>query len=159
MSIWKQDKLKKFVKWKDSGLKSVNSYESFEWKGEFLSESDSVLYKQLALVTESFPIQILTKVALKELFVVKNNLDGKEQKYFDTIKNTYIDFLLCEADTFIPLLAIKIDEKKNEDNKFIDGLFESMQLNLVHVEAKQNYDVLELISLMESNIDMKSLIE
>lgn len=134
------------------GLKGRYSsdYNQFKWKGEFLSESTCAFHRKLMLVTEPFSIQVLTKTALTDLFYVKGNK-------VDELNHQYLDFLLCDEKSMTPLLAINIDNKKKQG--IVDDLFESAGIKLVHVEPKSEYDVIELISLIESNIGIKYLLK
>lgn len=158
MSKIKDNKFKKLGEICKFKTKIENLDTKVIWKGDYVTESETVFHKQLRLVTESLPIQILTRISLKDLFYVKNSWLEENQGEAEQFENIYIDFLLCEEDTMIPLVAIKIDEK-NSDKKFVTSLFEEVGLNIVHVEAKENYDVLELIKIIESNIDRKNLIK
>ncbi|MEO3110216.1 hypothetical protein ABHC34_03005, partial [Turicibacter sanguinis] len=62
-------------------------------------------------------------------------------------------------ETMIPLLAIFLGKHNLDEMKFIEGLFEEFEINIAHVEEKEEYNVIELIQIMELNIDMKSLIK
>lgn len=128
-------------------------------KDGVFSESERAFYKKLVLVTERFPLQALLKVALKDMFDIKESFLDCNQMYLDKLKNCYIDFLVCDEETMIPFLAIFLGEHNPDEMKFIEGLFEEFEINVAYVEEKEEYDVLELIKIMELNIDMKSLIE
>ena len=99
------------------------------------------------------------KVALKDIFDIKDRFLNHNKIHLERLKNYYIDFLVCDEETMIPLLANFLGKHNLDERKFIEGLFEEFEINIAHVEEKEEYNVIELIQIMELNIDMKSLIK
>ena len=131
----------------------------FVVKGGVFTDSERAFYSKLELVTERFPLRPLVKVALKDIFDIKDSFLNHNQIHLERLKNYYIDFLVCDEETMIPLLAIFLGKHNLDEMKFIEGLFEEFEIKIAHDEEKEEYNVIELIQIMELNIDMKSLIK
>ena len=72
----------------------------------------------------------------EQAFVPKSRIDRK-----------HVDFLLCEPRSMQPLVAVELDDSshnrpdRQERDRFVDEVFRSAELPLVHIRVQRTYDV------------------
>jgi hypothetical protein len=114
----------------------------FRLRQDFLSPAESAFYRVLhEMVKEHF--FICPKVPLQDLFFVTRPNENVHQ--FNKIYRKNVDFLLLRRDSLKPAFAIALDYPKQAAHRprdeFMENLFASANLPLVHVLVRQTYDV------------------
>lgn len=119
----------------------------YRLRDDFLSPAELSFYKVLQLVVKD-RATISTKVNLADLFFV---LRGEgQQSYRNKIDRKHVDFLLCDLATMKPLAGIELDDASHqradriERDQFVDSVFQTAGLPLLHFPVRQSYNVAEL---------------
>jgi hypothetical protein len=96
-------------------------------------------------------ITLTCKVRLADIFGVKKGLDrGGRQRAFNRISSKHVDFLLVQRSDGRPILGIELDDSSHEqeDRKirdvFVDRVFSSAGLPILHVPVKSAYEPKDL---------------
>jgi len=117
----------------------------------FLSTPEAALYRALKKMVEERYV-IFAKVSLNELFyIIRPN---ENVHFFNKIFRKHLDFLLCDPKMLKPEIGIELvksiakDETRARD-QFMDELFLTVGLPLVHVPASNHYEVSDIISLFQ----------
>jgi hypothetical protein len=114
----------------------------YRLRPDFLSPSEAAFYHVLYnLVQKDFFIS--PKVALSDLlFVARPN---ENVQFANKLLRKNVDFLLLERDSLAPALAIELDHPKQLDHglasSFMDDVFKSAGLPLIHVALQQTYAI------------------
>jgi len=93
---------------------------------------------------------ICPKVALNDIFyIVRPN---ENVHFFNKIFRKHVDFLLCEPPTLKPAIGVELvkpiaKNETREADQFIENLFLSAGLPLVHVPSSENYVTVDLVEL------------
>jgi hypothetical protein len=93
----------------------------------------------------------LVKVRLGDVFTTRKGLDASRRiRARNRINQKHVDFLLIRTSDLKPLAGVELDDSSHdaEDRQkrdvFVDGLFKSCQLPLLHVPARATYNPNEL---------------
>ncbi|NJD04566.1 MAG: DUF2726 domain-containing protein [Ruminiclostridium sp.] len=146
------------------GIKPNENYEviyPYSIRDDFLSPAERSFYMVLKQVLRD-KYAIFVKVALKDIFFVKEK-DFRERTLFNNkINLKHIDFLICSSDRIKPVMAIELDdashnrEDRQKRDYFINKAFEAAGLKLLRVENRKTYilgDIKEKIEvLLEANV-------
>ena len=96
-------------------------------------------------------VTIASKVRLADIFGVKKGLErGGWQRAFNRIAAKHVDFLLIQSSDGRPILGIELDDSSHKEEKtvirdsFVDSVFSSAGLPILHVPARGSYDPKEL---------------
>ena len=96
-------------------------------------------------------VTITAKVRLADLFTTKKGLErGDRQRAFNRISAKHVDFLLIQKTDGAPLLGIELDDSSHDEDErvargaFVDAVFNSAGLPILHVAAKSAYDPKEI---------------
>src|SRR6266545_4886714 len=95
---------------------------------------------------------ICPKVSLNDIFyIVRPN---ENVHFFNKFFRKHVDFLLCEPDTLKPAFGIELvkpifKSEMRELDQFMDDLFLSVGLPLVHVQSSDQYSERDLTELFE----------
>ncbi len=123
----------------------------FRLREPFLSTPEAALYRALKKMVEERYV-IYAKVSLNELFyIIRPN---ENVHFFNKIFRKHLDFLLCDPKTFKPEIGIELVKSitKHEtraSDQFMDDLFLTVGLPLVHIPASTHYEVSDIISLFQ----------
>ncbi|MCI0554475.1 MAG: DUF2726 domain-containing protein [Anaerolineae bacterium] len=95
---------------------------------------------------------ICPKVALNDIFyIVRPN---ENVHFFNKIFRKHVDFLLCESSTFKPAIGVELvkpvsrNETRDAD-QFMEDLFLSAGLPLVHIPTSERYSENDLVELFQ----------
>jgi hypothetical protein len=117
----------------------------YRLRQEFLSPAEAAFYRVLQEMVKD-RLYVCPKVSLQDLFFVTR--PNENVHYFNKIYRKVVDFLLVRRDTLKPTLAIELDYPKQTGHRksdtFINELFATANLPLVHVTVQQTYDVAAL---------------
>lgn len=96
-------------------------------------------------------ITIACKVRLGDVFGIKKGLErGDRQRAVNRITGKHVDFLLIQSSDGRPLLGVELDDSSHEEEErrardsFVDSVFLSTGLPILHVVAKAAYDPREI---------------
>ena len=137
-----------------TALKPINDPERLPYRlrEQFLSTPELALLRTLhEMVGERYVI--CPKVALNDVFyIVRPN---ENVHFFNKIFRKHVDFLLCDPNTLKPVIGVELVKpitrsETREGDQFMEDLFLSAGLPLVHVPSSERYtqqDVAELFQL------------
>jgi hypothetical protein len=144
------------------GKKNRNLYNRYYLKQSLFSPAE----RSFLGVLDSLNMEdcrIMAKVRLADIFEVKTG-PGKGGWWgaFNRINAKHVDFLLVRQNDGAPILGIELDDSSHENNKrkkrdaFVDDLFKSVGLPLLHVRVRSHYSPLEIRQMVTEAIDGKS---
>lgn len=94
---------------------------------------------------------IAAKVRLADIFGVKKGLErGDRQRAQNRINAKHVDFLLIQKSDGRPLLGLELDDSSHEEEErvardaFVDSVFSSAAIPLLHLTAKSAYNPREV---------------
>ncbi len=121
-------------------------------RDDFLSRAELSLYGVLRLAVGDQWV-ICPKVNLSDIFYV---VGEEKQSWRNRIDRKHLDFLLCDAQTMQPVLGVELDDRsharrdRQESDAFKDKVFRAAGLPLVRIQARANYSVTEISTLLRS---------
>lgn len=91
-------------------------------------------------------VRVFGKVRLEDIFGVKKGLSaGERQGARNRINRKHVDFLLVRASDLSPVAGIELDDSSHDEedrqqrDAFVDTVFASAGLPLIHVPAQAAY--------------------
>ncbi len=101
--------------------------------------------------------RLFAKVRLADIFVVKGGLKGgNRQSAFNRIAGKHVDFLIVRHDDGAPVLGIELDDAshertdRRERDLFVDEIFASAGLALLHIPARHGYALADVRRIIEA---------
>ena len=137
---------------KSTPLKELDDRLPYRLRETFLSTPELALLRVLQNMVRGRYI-ICPKVALNDVFyIVRPN---ENVHFFNKFFRKHVDFLLCEPDTLKPAIGVELVKpitrnETREADQFMEDLFLSAGLPLVHVPSSDRYleeDLAELFKL------------
>lgn len=128
-------------------------------KKYFHSKSEMNFYRVLDLSIKDMDVVIYAKVRLADIVYISKT--DKRQHYFNRIRAKHVDYLLCDSKYHSPLLAIELDDsshntsKRKERDEFVDAVFRSANMPILHVKASRTYSPSELKLMIDKCINPK----
>jgi len=122
-------------------------------RDDFLSSAELSFYHVLEHMTGTVVVA-LSKVNLADIFYVSRT--NEYMKHFNKINRKHVDFLMCDSKTMRPILGIELDDRSHQKQKqqerdiFVDKVFRTAGLPLVHIKASMSYDTRELSNLFRN---------
>lgn len=96
-------------------------------------------------------VTITAKVRLADVFGIKKGIArGDRQRALNRISAKHVDFLLIQKSDGRPLLGIELDDSSHDEedraarDSFVDSVFSSAGLPILHVAVKAAYDPNEI---------------
>jgi hypothetical protein len=135
-------------------LKELDERLPYRLREHFMSTPELALFRVLQNMVQDYYV-VCPKVALNDIFyIVRPN---ENVHFFNKIFRKHVDFLLCEPDTLKPAFGIELVKPitKNETrqtDKFMQDLFLSAGLPLVHIPSNDHYDEDDLAELFKFSI-------
>lgn len=117
----------------------------------FLSTPELALFRVLQTMAGRHYV-ICPKVALNDIFfIVRPN---ENVHFFNKFFRKHVDFLLCDPITFKPAIGIELVKRvarteTREADQFMQDLFLSAGLPLVHVQSSDSYSDTDLAELFQ----------
>lgn len=139
---------------KSTPLKEIDERLPYRLREHFMSTPELALFRVLQNMVQDYYV-VCPKVALNDIFyIVRPN---ENVHFFNKIFRKHVDFLLCEPDTLKPAFGIELVKPitKNETrqtDKFMQDLFLSAGLPLVHIPSNDHYDEEDLAELFKFSI-------
>lgn len=131
-------------------LPSGDAY-PYRLREHFLSAPEISLYRTLReMVGERYII--FAKVALNDIFLIVR--PNENVHYFNKIFRKHVDFLLCSPQSLKPEIGVELVKPiaKNETraaDQFMEDLFLTAGLPLVHIPSSERYAIADVVSLFQ----------
>lgn len=135
-------------------LRDQNGQSPYRLRENFLSTPELALFRVLQGMAGRHYV-ICPKVALNDIFyIVRPN---ENVHFFNKLFRKHVDFLLCEPVTLRPAIGIELIKpiRRNEArefDQFMDELFLSTRLPLVHIPSSEHYSASDLEKLLQQAI-------
>jgi hypothetical protein len=123
----------------------------YRLRKQFLSYTELALFSALQEMAEGRYV-ICPKVALNDIFYIQR--PNENVHFYNKIFRKHVDFLLCEPDGMKPAFGVELvkpvakDETRSAD-QYMEDLFLSAGLPLVHVRSSEKYELEELVHLFQ----------
>ena len=139
---------------KTSPLKNPDDRLPYRLREAFLSTPELALLRVLQNMVRGHYL-ICPKVALNDVFYIAR--PNENVHFFNKIFRKHVDFLLCEPDTLKPAFGIELVKpvsrnETREADQFMEDLFLSAGLPLVHVPSSDRYSEDDLAELFKLSI-------
>ncbi len=134
----------------DVSLPQGNAY-PYRLREHFLSAPEVSLYRTLKEMAGERYV-IFSKVALNDIFLIVR--PNENVHYFNKIFRKHVDFLLCNPHSLKPEIGVELVKPiaKNEtraSDQFMEDLFLTAGLPLVHIPSGEHYAIADVISLFQ----------
>lgn len=131
---------------KPSNAKTDSPYRLRE---HFLSVPEVALFRLLQKMAGERYV-ICPKVALTDIFTIVR--PNENVHFYNKIFRKHVDFLLCDPKTLKPAIAVELVKavakaETRPNDQFMEELFLSEGIPLVHVPLGGNYEVSDLVNL------------
>ena len=123
----------------------------YRLRKQFLSFPELSLLSVLLEMAEGHYV-VCPKVALNDIFYIQR--PNENVHFYNKIFRKHVDFLLCEPDDMRPAFGVELvkpiakDETRSAD-QFMEALFLSAGLPLVHIPSSENYELADLVHLFQ----------
>ena len=133
----------------DSKPPNVKADSPYRMREYFLSTPEIALFRLLQQMVGDRYV-VCPKVALTDIFTIVR--PNENVHFYNKIFRKHVDFLLCDPKTFKPAIAIEIVKpvartETRANDQFMEELFSSEGIPLVHVPLGEKYDVSDLVNL------------
>ena len=131
--------------------KELNERLPYRLREQFMSTPELALLRTLQEMVGNRYV-ICPKVALNDIFyIVRPN---ENVHFFNKIFRKHVDFLLCDPKTLKPVLGIELVKpvsrsETRDTDLFMQDLFISAGLPLVHVPSNERYSVQDVAELFQ----------
>ena len=136
---------------KTTPVKELDERLPYRLREQFMSVPELSLYRALHDMVGKHYV-ICPKVALNDIFyIVRPN---ENVHFFNKIFRKHVDFLLCEPSTLKPAVGVELvkpiaKNETREADQFLEDLFLSAGLPLVHVPSAEEYSQTDLTELFQ----------
>src|SRR5512132_1374607 len=136
---------------KPGPLKTHAAQLPYRLREHFLSTPELALFHVLQKIVGHHYL-ICPKVSLNDIFyIVRPN---ENVHFFNKFFRKHVDFLLCEPNTLRPAFGIELVKpvarnETREADQFMEDLFLSAGLPLVHVPSREHYSDQDLAELLQ----------
>ena len=126
----------------------------YRLRENFMSAPELALYRSLVELVERHYV-ICPKVSLNDIFyIVRPN---ENVNFFNKIFRKHIDFLLCEPSTLKPAFGVELVKpiarsETRESDQFMEDLFLSAGIPLVHIPTSEHYRIADLVELFKLSL-------
>lgn len=124
----------------------------YRLRDDFLSPAETSFYQVLKNMMGE-RLVICPQVSLSGVIFT---FGDQRQTYQNKIDRKIVDFLLCDAKTLKPILAIELDDAshrrpdRQERDAFVEKVFETARLPLARVPVQATYNTKELATLFQA---------
>ena len=121
-----------------------------------LSEAELSFYHVLKSIIPA-EREINCKCRMEDIMYVENC--PKRESYRGKIKSRHIDFVIYNPQNGYTDFAIELDDKSHETERqkeidqFKDQIFEKINMPLIRIKAKRNYEIKEIKEIIEKRIN------
>jgi hypothetical protein len=126
----------------------------YRLREQFMSTPELALLRVLQSMVRHHYV-ICPKVGLNDIFYIAR--PNENVHFFNKIFRKHVDFLLCEPDTLKPAFGIELVKpvgrnETRETDQFMEDLFLSAGLPLVHIPSSDHYSEDDLAELFKLSI-------
>lgn len=123
----------------------------YRLRKQFLTYTELSLLSLLLEMAEGHYV-VCPKVALNDIFYIQR--PNENVHFFNKIFRKHVDFLLCEPDNMQPAFGVELVKPVAKDatrsaDQFIEDLFLSAGLPLVHVPSNEKYELADIVHLFQ----------
>ena len=123
----------------------------YRLRKRFLSFTELALLSVLQEMADGCYV-ICPKVALNDIFYIQR--PNENVHFYNKIFRKHVDFLLCKPGDMMPVFGVELvkpitKEATRSADKFIEDLFLSAGLPLVHVPSSEKYELSDLVHLFQ----------
>ena len=139
----------------DSGSNSSTNSQGetlpYRLREHFLSTPEVALYRALVeMVGQRYVVY--SKVALNDIFLIVR--PNENVHFFNKIFRKHVDFLLCDPRSLKPEIGIELVKpvgrsETRPNDQFMEELFLTAGLPLVHIPSSERYEISDLVSLFQ----------
>ena len=139
----------------DSGSNSSTNSQGetlpYRLREHFLSTPEVALYRALVeMVGQRYVVY--SKVALNDIFLIVR--PNENVHFFNKIFRKHVDFLLCDPHSLKPEIGVELVKpvgrsETRPNDQFMEELFLTAGLPLVHVPSSERYEISDLVSLFQ----------
>src|SRR3990172_1483641 len=135
-------------------LKEQDKRLPYRLREKFMSAPELALFRLLQNMAGKHYI-ICPKVSLNDIFyIVRPN---ENVHFFNKIFRKHVDFLLCDLKSLQPAFGIEMVKpvaktETREVDQFMEDLFLSAGLPLVHIPSNENYSQDDLVELFQLSV-------
>lgn len=134
-----------------------------------LTAAERNFYPYLQRAIEQYPhTSLCVKVRIADL--VKTNPLLKKKNYYQalmSIAGKHVDYVIVDNRTWSPIVVLELDDSshdrldRQQRDAFVDGVFASVKLPMIHVKARRQYSMKEIRSalspLLKASLDHQRL--
>jgi len=126
----------------------------YRLRENFMSSPELALYRALVGMVEDHYV-VCPKVALNDVFyIVRPN---ENVNFFNKIFRKHVDFLLCDPSTLKPVFGVELVKpiarnETRESDQFMEDLFLSAGIPLVHIPTSEHYRIADLVELFKLSL-------
>lgn len=119
---------------------------SYQLRDDFITKAEHHFYRSLQAAVADHAL-IMAKVSLGDLFYPRTKDRSLWRTHYNKVDRKHVDFLLVDKQTLQPLIGIELDDSshkrtdRKERDRFVDSVFASAELPLLHFRAARAYDV------------------
>jgi hypothetical protein len=138
----------------------VADYDGYERRRYLFSPAEYSFYRVLHLAVGA-DHAIQAKVRIADLVEVRKG-SARWQTKVNMVTRKHVNFLLCEAKTMVPMLAIELDDRSHNSAKsqkrdgFVNGLMAAVGMPLLRVPAARGYEVQEVKAMVEKALEAEA---
>jgi hypothetical protein len=123
----------------------------YRLREQFLSSTEMSLLSVLQDMADGHYI-VCPKVALNDVFFIQR--PNENVHFYNKIFRKHVDFLLCEPDGMKPAFGVELvkpvaKEETRAADEFMQDLFLSAGLPLIHVPSSESYELTDIIHLFQ----------
>lgn len=123
----------------------------FRLRKQFLSYTELAMLSVLKEMADGHYI-VCPKVALNDIFYIQR--PNENVHFYNKIFRKHVDFLLCEPDSMKPAFGVELvkpvaKEETRSADQFMQDLFLSAGLPLIHVPSSESYELSDLVHLFQ----------
>jgi len=131
--------------------KPVRDRLPFRLRKQFLSFPELSLFYALQEMAEGRYV-VCPKVALNDIFYIQR--PNENVHFYNKIFRKHVDFLLCEPEGMKPAFGVELiklitKEETRPADQYMEDLFLSAGLPLVHVRSSEKYKLTDLVHLFQ----------
>ena len=132
--------------------KAVKEQLPYRLREQFLTSTEVALFLVLQEMADGHYI-VCPKVALNDIFYIQR--PNENVHFYNKIFRKHVDFLLCEPDGMKPAFGVELvrpiakKEETRSADQFMQDLFLSAGLPLIHVPSSKNYKLTDLVHLFQ----------
>jgi hypothetical protein len=131
--------------------KNVKDRLPFRLRKQFLTFTEIALLSVLQEMADGHYV-ICPKVALNDIFYIQR--PNENIHFYNKIFRKHVDFLFCEPDSMKPAFGVELvkpvaKEETRSADQYMQDLFLSAGLPLIHVPSSEQYKLSDLVHLFQ----------